>query len=105
MYRDFIFSDEMPENPKFHHHMVQSVKTNIMRPAITTLDTVPFRRKDSPMFKDRKGQPYITYLPYDMDRRYDEALFKVMDQTERTGKRLPRTSHDQDGSAGKYVDC
>ena len=77
----------------FMHLMVQSAKENlprVMESAIKTAKSIPLRKSDAPGLKDRNGKPWVKYVPYDLDRRYDEALFKVYEQRTKLGLKIPK---------------
>ena len=52
------------------------------------------------MLRGAKGKVYARQIPFDLERRYDEALFHVFDQYEKTGKRLPKAEF-----VGTYTNC
>ena len=77
----------------FMHMMVQSAKENfprVMESAIKTAQSIPLRKADAVGLKDRDGKTWVKYVPYDLDRRYDEALFKVYEQRTKLGLKIPK---------------
>ena len=51
---------------------------------------IPLRRLESPMLRDRNGNKFVKTIPYDLDRRYDEASFNVYERRVRRGFKIPR---------------
>ena len=75
--------------------MVQSAREagpKVLEAAISTAKSIPFRKKDAIGLSDIKGVPQVKYIPVDLDRRYDEATFKVYDHARRMGHRIPKVT-------------
>tara|TARA_B110000285_G_C14925581_1_gene514835 strand:- start:47 stop:748 length:702 start_codon:yes stop_codon:yes gene_type:complete len=50
---------------------------------------IPLRKRDA-MPRDRNGNKFVKTIPYDLDRRYDEAAFNVYERRVRLGYKIPR---------------
>ena len=55
---------------------------------------MPLRRRDAPGKLNKEGKPWTKYVPYDLERRYDEATFKVYDRRLKIGARIPKAAMD-----------
>ena len=62
--------------------MVESAKA--------TAKSIPFRKKQAKGLLDPNGKPWVKYVPHDMERRYDEAMFQVYDTRLRRGYMIPK---------------
>jgi hypothetical protein len=51
---------------------------------------IPLRRRNAPMLRDKNGNKFVKTIPYDLDRRYDEAAFNVYERRVRMGFKIPR---------------
>jgi hypothetical protein len=64
----------------------------VMKPVVAARKAsgIPLRRREAPMLRDRNGNKFVKTIPYDLDRRYDEASFNVYERRVRLGYKIPR---------------
>ena len=111
MLRDYIMREEPEDESQRSHPVVQSVKSTVkpyLQQSLDAMKSVPFRRKDSPLLAKREGKPFKPTLPYDHDRRYDNAIFQIHDHQNRKQVRGPlfaTVDPTKRGSAGPYTTC
>mgnify|MGYP000930693242 CR=1 FL=1 len=87
--------EQTPVEPNFFHMMVESAKDTaprVLESVTNVAKMIPLRKRDSVFFSGMKGKPVERYLPYDIDRRYDEATFRVYDRALKRGHHLPKAS-------------
>ena len=49
-------------------------------------------KKDHPWLRQADGSAFVKEIPEDMDRRYDEAVFNMMDHRLRAGWHIPKAT-------------
>ena len=82
-----------PAKPNMFELMVQSARESTFVQSVKEIaPAIPFRKHDAVGLKDRNGKPWVKYVPYDLERRYDEALFKAYDKRIRSGYMIPKLS-------------
>lgn len=53
---------------------------------------IPLRKRQAAGLRDRNGNKFVKYIPFDLDRRYDEASYNVYDRRLKHGLMIPRQS-------------
>ena len=51
---------------------------------------IPLRKRDAKGLLDRNGKKFKKVIPFDLERRYDEASYAVYDRAIRKGMTIPR---------------
>ena len=77
--------------------MVEQAKEGGLRVMNTIVEArkasgIPLRKRDAYGLRDRNGNKFQKVIPFDLDRRYDEAAFNVYDRRLRKGFMIPRQS-------------
>merc|ERR1712178_156370 len=68
---------------------MSSISSHPVVQAAKKASGIPLRKREA-MPKDRNGKPFVKEIPYDLDRRYDEAAFNVYERRVRLGYKIPR---------------
>lgn len=53
---------------------------------------IPLRKREAHGLRDRNGNKFVKVIPFDLDRRYDEASYNVYDRRLKLGMKIPRQS-------------
>ena len=56
-----------------------------MQAVVDTAKSIPLRKRDVIHPTDIDGKPYIKKTTYDMERRYDEATFRIYERSHKMG--------------------
>ena len=57
-----------------------------------TAASIPLMKNDHPWLRQADGSAFVKEIPEDMDRRYDEAVFNMMDHRLRAGLHIPKAT-------------
>jgi hypothetical protein len=69
-------------------HIVQAVQEGfpkVMQAVVDTAKSIPLRKRDVVHSKDKDGKQFIKKTTYDMERRYDEATFRIYERSHKMG--------------------